>query len=236
MNLIKQNKLLNEHLAGRHTESEEQTYTNARSQFRGGDEDFLALVQEYGDLAPEKKGLFLKEHGISVHDSALSLAVSPEMGEFLFNLTLSKRPKSILELGSSNGVSTLYFAEALRVGGGGRVIATEMEAAKCEVLRNDVRTLGLADFVDVREGDVFETVNNLEGSFDILFIDIWASSYLDIFKEVEHLLAPGAIVLADNMYTAFGEVQAFRAYLTSKQNISNTTLAFESGVEFAIVM
>lgn len=236
MHQIKQNELLNEHLARRHAESEEQTYASARSQFSGSGEEFLSLVKQYGDLAPDKKGIFLKEHGISVQDSALSLAVSPEMGEFLFNLTLSKRPKSILELGSSNGVSTLYFAEALRVGGGGQIVATEMEAAKCEVLRNDVRALGLADFVDVREGDVFETAKNLGGSFDILFIDIWASRYLDIFKEVEHLLAPGAIVLADNMYTAFEEVQAFRAYLTSKPNVSNTTLAFESGVEFGVVM
>jgi predicted O-methyltransferase YrrM len=236
MNQIKQNRLLGEHLARRHAESEEQIRSNARFQFSGSDEDFLSLVKQYGDLAPDKKGLFLKQHGISVQDSALSLAVSPEMGEFLFNLTLSRRPKSILELGSSNGVSTLYFAEALRVCGSGQVVATEMEAAKCEVLRNDVQALGLADFVDVREGDVFETVNNLGGSFDILFIDIWASGYLDIFKEVEHLLAPSAIVLADNMYTAFEEVQTFRAYLASKQNISNTTLAFESGVEFGVVM
>ena len=88
MHQIKQNELLNEHLTRRHAESEEQTYASARSQFSGSDEDFLCLVKQYGDLAPDKKGVFLKEHGISVQDSALSLAVSPEMGEFLFNLTL----------------------------------------------------------------------------------------------------------------------------------------------------
>ena len=236
MNKIKQNKLLYEHLVHRHGESEEQTYAKARSQYKGNDEDFFSLVKQYGDLASDKKGIFLKEHGISIQDSALSLAISPEMGEFLFNLTLSKRPKSILELGSSNGVSTLYFAEALRVSGGGRVLATEMEASKCETLRNDVRALGLADFVEVCEGDVFETVKNLREPFDIIFIDIWASSYLDIFKAVEHLLAPRTTVLADNMYTAFEEVQEFRAYLNASPKICNTTLSFESGVEFAVVM
>jgi len=236
MNKIKQNKNLYEYLVRRHVESEEQTLAMARSQIKGSDEDFLSLVKQYGDLAPEKKGLFLKEHGISIEDPTLSLAISPEMGEFLFNLTLSKKPSSVLELGSSNGVSTLYFAEALRLCGGGRVIATEMEVAKCAALRNDVRALGLADYVEVREGDVFETVKNLQGAFDIVFIDIWASGYLDIFKEVEHLLAPGAMILADNMYTAFDEVQAFRTYLEAKPNISNTTLAFESGVEFGVVV
>ena len=236
MHKIKHNKPLSELLASRHTESEKQIYAKARSQFNGSDEEFFSLARQYGDLAPDKKGIFLKQHDISVQDSALSLAISPEMGEFLFNLTLSKRPRVILELGSSNGVSTLYFAEALRVSGGGRVIATEVEASKCQTLRNDVQALGLADYVEVREGDVFETAKNLRGPFDILFIDIWASSYLDIFKEVEYLLAPGSIVLADNMYTAFEELQAFRAYLSAKPNISNTTLPFESGVEFCVVM
>ena len=236
MNPLQLNKILSTHLTRLHEESETETYANARSQFDGSDEAFLLLAQQYGDLAPDKKGAFLKAHGISVQDAALSLAISPEMGEFLFNLTLSKKPKAILELGSSNGVSTLYFAEALRVSGGGRLTATEMEAVKCTALRNNVRTVGLTDFVELYEGDVFETVSNLQGPFDIIFIDIWASGYLDIFKEVEHLLASGTIILADNMYTSFEEVQPFKDYLNALPNICTTTLPLESGVEFAVVL
>jgi len=236
MKPIKMNSLLSEHLSRLHEKSEAETYAKARSQFNGTDEAFLVLAREYADLAPDKKGAFLSAHGISVQASALSLAVSPEMGEFLFSMALAKDASSILELGSSNGVSSLYFAEALRVRGGGKVIATELEAAKCAALRVNAAAVGLGDLVDLRQGDVFETVKTLQGPFDIVFIDIWASGYLDIFKAVEPLLVPGTVVLADNMFTSPEEVQPFKAYLNAMPGIYNVTLPFESGVEFAVVL
>lgn len=236
MHAVNGNDPLRQRLSHLHAQSEAQTYASARAQFTGSDETFVALAKQYAQLAPEHKGEFLASHGISVQDSALSLAISREMGEFLFNMVLSKRAKSILELGSSNGVSTLYFAEALRRSGGGSVIATEREAEKCSALLENVRAAGLADFVDLRCGDVFETVRQVRGPFDIVFIDIWAAGYLDIFKAVEPLLVPGTVILADNMFTSFAEVRPFKEYLDSKANICNTTLSFESGVEFAVVV
>lgn len=235
MTTLNQNNRLGELLKRRHAESEAEIYENARSQFKGDDTEFQALAAQYGDLAPEKKGLLLKEHGISVQAPDLSLAISAEMGEFLFNLTLLKRPESILELGSSNGVSTFYFAEALRLNGGGRIVATELEADKCASLQRDAEVLGLSEYIVLHEGDVFETVQRLQGSFDMVFIDIWASGYLSVFKEIEHLLVPGSVILADNMYTAFEEVRPFLDYLNDHSRYSATTLAFESGVAFAVV-
>ena len=225
-----------DYLSRLHQQSEVETYAYARSQFTGSDEEFAELATQFADLAPDKKGTFLSSHGIAVQDSSLSLAVSAEMGEFLYTLTLAKGASSVLELGSSNGVSTLYFAEALRVRGGGMVIATELETAKCAALQCNVAAVGLADFVDLHQGDVFETVGRIHGPFDIVFIDIWASGYLDIFKVVEHLLVPGTIILADNMFTAQEQVRPFKEYLNAMPRVQTCTLAFESGVEFAVVL
>jgi len=236
VNLFDWRTPLGKRLAELHTESEAQTYASARAQYPGSDAAFRELAREYGELAPERKGAFLQAHGISVQDPALSLAISREMGAFLFNLVLARRAGSILELGSSNGVSTLYFAEALRRLGGGRVVATELEAAKCAALRGNVEAAGLAPFVELHEGDVFESVKALQGPFDLVFIDIWAAGYLDIFQQVERLLAPGSVVLADNMFTAAEAVMPFKAHLEGRADISNTTLPFESGVEFAVVL
>ena len=86
------------------------------------------------------------------------------------------------------------------------------------------------------EGDVFETAKNLQGPFDILFLDIWASDYLKMFEKVELLLAPGVVVLADNMFTVFEDVKPFHAYLAANPNISDTTLPFESGLEFGVIV
>lgn len=236
MNIIELNRGLSACLSSLHKKSEDEIHAKARAQFNGSDKAFSDLLKQYGALVPIEKGPFLKTHGISVQDSSLSLAISPEMGHFLFNLTLSKRPDSILELGSSRGVSTLYFAEALRILGRGKVVATEMEDSKCDTLWRNVESLGLAPCVDLRRGDVFSTVEAMNETFDMVFIDIWASGYLDIFRIVEKRLKPGALILADNMYTSSDEVLPFKTFLDQHPSISNFTLDFESGVGFGIVL
>jgi len=84
--------------------------------------------------------------------------------------------------------------------------------------------------------DVFQTVTELDGTFDMVFIDVWANAYLDLFKRIEHLLRPGSIVLADNMYTAEDAVRPYKQYLDADPRFSSTTLGFESGIEFTVVV
>ncbi|VWC49189.1 SAM-dependent methyltransferase [Burkholderia lata] len=225
-----------------HEESRTEIVARARAQFQGSNEDFLSLTEEYEAIAPRLRGRFLETFGLSSDDfeslegSPLSLAVSPETGGFLRNMVLSQRPTRILELGSSCGVSTLYFAEALRTLGRGVVVATERDALKFARLRDHVRTAGLDAYVDMREGDVFETVAELDGTFDMVFIDVWADAYLKLFRQIERLLRPGSVVLADNMYTAEDAVRPYKHYLDNDPRFSTTTLDFESGVEFTVVV
>ncbi|OXJ25698.1 MULTISPECIES: O-methyltransferase [Burkholderia] len=225
-----------------HEESRTEIVARARAQFHGSNEDFLSLAEEYEAIAPRLRGRFLETFGLSSDDfdspegSPLSLAVSPETGGFLRNMVLSQRPARILELGSSCGVSTLYFAEALRTLGRGVVVATERDALKFTRLRDHVRTAGLDAYVDMREGDVFETVAELDGTFDMVFIDVWADAYLKLFRQIERLLRPGSVVLADNMYTAEDAVRPYKHYLDNDPRFSSMTLDFESGVEFTVVV
>jgi predicted O-methyltransferase YrrM len=76
-----------------------------------------------------------------------------------------------------------------------------------------------------------------EGSrFDLDYYDIWANGYLEIFKKVDPLLKAGSIIVADNMFTAFEEVCPFMECLDERSDIVNTTLNFESGVEFGVIL
>lgn len=224
-----------------HEQSQAEVMNRARSQFNGSNETFLKLAQQYDSLAPRLRGQFLRTHGLSSEDAessqgtALSLAVSAELGHFLSNMVLSTQPVRILELGSSCGVSTLYFAEALRTLGRGTVVATELDAAKCAHLRTHVRAADVESYVDLREGDVFRTVSELDGTFDMVFIDVWSSMYLRLFRQIERLLRPGSIVLTDNMYTAEDAVRPYKQYLDENPRFSSTTLNFESGLEFTVV-
>lgn len=225
-----------------HEQSQQQSIARARAQFSGCDEDFARLLGDYMSLAPSHKGKFLKRYGLSTGDTQtsqgtpMSLAVSPEMGRFLRKLVLMRRPARILELGSSYGVSTLYFASALRQIGSGEIIATELDAHKCEVLRENLRAAGVQAWVDLREGDVFDAVGRLEGSFDMIFMDVWASLYLDLFRKIEPFLKPGSVVITDNMYTAEAEVRAFKQYVGAHPAYASMTLDFESGVELTVMV
>ncbi|REG51838.1 putative O-methyltransferase YrrM [Paraburkholderia sp. BL6669N2] len=225
-----------------HEQSQTEVIARARAQFQGSSQEFQDLAEEYDMLAPRLRGRFLETLGLSSEDfessqgTPLSLAVSAETGRFLRNMVLSHKPARILELGSSCGVSTLYFAEALRTLGSGMVVATELDAVKCAYLRDHVRTAGVDAYVELREGDVFQTISELDGTFDMVFIDVWASTYLELFKQIERLLRPGSIVFADNMYTAEDAVRPYKHYLDSNPRFSTTTLDFESGVEFTVVV
>ncbi|WP_443678667.1 O-methyltransferase, partial [Paraburkholderia unamae] len=72
--------------------------------------------------------------------------------------------------------------------------------------------------------------------FDMVFIDVWADAYLKLFRQIERLLRPGTIVLADNMYTSEDAVRPYKHYLDNDPRFSTTTLDFESGVEFTVVV
>jgi len=225
-----------------HEQSEGQVFARARSQFQGTDREFAMLLGQYLEMIPSRKGDFLKEHGFSTADAqssqgtAMSLAISPEMGQFLYNLTLMRRPARILELGSSYGVSTLYFASALHRIGQGQIIASELDASKCEKLKHHLQAAGLQHLVAVWEGDVFDLFNKLDGHFDMVFMDTWSNLYLDLFQQLEPFLKPGSVVITDNMYTAPDEVRDFKQYVDGNPKFSSTTLDFESGVEFTVMI
>ncbi|RAR48849.1 putative O-methyltransferase YrrM [Paraburkholderia unamae] len=225
-----------------HEQSQSEVMARARAQFQGPSEEWLTLTEEYEMIAPRLRGRFLETLGLSSEDfessqgTPLSLAVSAETGRFLYNMVLSHRPARILELGSSCGVSTLYLADALRTLGRGTLVATELDAVKCAYLRSHVKAAGVDAWVDLHEGDVFQTVAEFDGTFDMVFIDVWADAYLKLFRQIERLLRPGTIVLADNMYTAEDAVRPYKHYLDNDPRFSTTTLDFESGVEFTVVV
>jgi predicted O-methyltransferase YrrM len=241
MDTIKDDRKLHALLSELHQDSEEELAARARSIFGGSEEEFGRLAHQYEALAPKSKGRFLREHGLSFEGAAysesanMSLSISPEMGDFLHNLVLAVRPATVLELGSSRGVSTLYLAAAVRRLGTGKVTATEISPDKCSLIRSSLSHTGLAPFVDLREGDVFETIATFEEPFDFIFLDVYAGMYLPVMQKMEPLLRSGTVLVADNMYTSERELEEFKAYLTNHRAWASTTMDFESGVEFLVV-
>jgi predicted O-methyltransferase YrrM len=129
----------------------------------------------------------------------LWLPVSRQTGELLYMLARSTNARTIVEFGTSFGISTLYLAAALRDNGGGRLISSEFEVSKVARARQNLAEGGLADLVEIREGDALQTLStDLPDSIDLLLLDGAKSLYPEVLALVEGRLRPGALVIADD--------------------------------------
>lgn len=127
------------------------------------------------------------------------LAVSPETGHLLYMLARSSRARTIVEFGTSFGISTLHLAAGLRDNGGGRLITTEFEPSKAARARENLIAGGLIDLVEIREGDALKTLSiDLPDPIDLVLLDGAKALYPDILGLLEGHLGPGAIIVADN--------------------------------------
>lgn len=129
----------------------------------------------------------------------LWLPVSRQTGELLYMLARSTNARTIVEFGTSFGISTLYLAAALRDNGGGRLISSEFEVSKVVRARQNLAEGGLGDLVEIREGDALQTLStDLPDSIDLLLLDGAKSLYPEVLALVESRLRPGALVIADD--------------------------------------
>ncbi|MBB3441541.1 class I SAM-dependent methyltransferase [Rhizobium sp. BK379] len=129
----------------------------------------------------------------------LWLPVSRQTGELLYMLARSTNAKTVVEFGTSFGISTLYLAAALRDNGGGRLISSEFEVSKVARARQNIAEGGLADLVEIRAGDALETLSaDLPDCIDLLLLDGAKSLYPEVLALVEGRLRPGALVIADD--------------------------------------
>jgi predicted O-methyltransferase YrrM len=131
----------------------------------------------------------LFEHGRHDH---------PEEGRFLYLIARANNAKRIVEFGCSFGISTVYLAAAARENRGS-VLTTEFEPMKVAGARENLSSAGLADVVTVLEGNALETLQNIEGPIDLLFLDGMKHLYLSVLELLRQRLRLGAVILADNV-------------------------------------
>lgn len=127
------------------------------------------------------------------------LAVSKDTGTLLYMLARHSQARSIVEFGTSFGISTLHLAAALRDNGGGRLITSEFEPSKIARARANLTDAGLIDLIEMREGDAMQTLStDLPETIDLVLLDGAKALYLDILSLLESRLRPSAFVVADN--------------------------------------
>lgn len=127
------------------------------------------------------------------------LPVSRQTGTLLYMLARSFAVRDIVEFGTSFGISTLHLAAALRDNGGGRLITCEFEPSKVARARANLAAGGVADLVEIRQGDALETLSrDLPETIGMVLLDGAKPLYPDILRLLEARLRPGAFIVADN--------------------------------------
>lgn len=165
---------------------------------------YLACEQTDGAVCSHAQEEILKrgaacDSGIADLLDTAYMPVSREMGMFLYIIARAQRSRSIVEFGTSFGISTVFLAAAVRDNGVGRVITTERNPEKVRSARRNLEEAGLGDLVEVREGDALSTLAELDGTVDLLLLDGWKDAYLPVLKLVEPRLRPGSLVIADDL-------------------------------------
>jgi len=130
-----------------------------------------------------------------------SIDVTPLQGRFLELLVRATGARRALEIGTLGGYSTLWLARALPVGG--IVVTLELEARHAEVARENLKSAGLADRVDLRVAPALQTLETIAleqiDPFDLIFIDADKAGYPDYLRWSLKLSRPGTLIVADNV-------------------------------------
>jgi predicted O-methyltransferase YrrM len=168
------------------------------------------------------------------------VALDRDKAEFCYQLCRATDARRIVEIGTSFGVSTLYLAAAVRDNvragsGGGVVIGTEYEPVKASAARAHFAQAGLSRFIDLREGDLRETLAHIDGPVDFVLVDIWIAMARVALELVSPHLRAGAVVLCDNTEQYRNEYADYFAFLANPANGYRTmTLPFDGGLELSV--
>jgi predicted O-methyltransferase YrrM len=164
------------------------------------------------------------------------VALDREKGKFCYQLCRSLRAARVVEAGTSFGVSTLYLAAAVRDNRveNGVVIGTEFEPKKAEVARANFVEAGLGEFIELREGDLRQTLQDVGDPVDFMLVDIWDVA-LPALERVSASLRPGAIVVCDNTAVDASEYRGYFEFVNDPKNRFRTmTVPFAGGFELTV--
>lgn len=188
------------------------------------------FLQIAGEL--EEKDLQFREmlaEKTTIDTARETWSVTREVGEFLYHLVLDKQPKHIVEVGMSQGYSTVWLAEAAREYGG-KVTTIEIEESKIIAARERFDALGYQDTVTVLEGDARIILEKWTGPIDFLFLDAIKRDYITYLRSIERQLTKNAVVVADDVIEWRRKLDDFFDYIEGNSSYQVSVLELGHGV------
>lgn len=165
------------------------------------------------------------------------LAITVDTGIFFSVLLKAIKARRILEVGTSAGFSTLWFADAMGKNYNTRVITIEMNPQKVELALKNFKEAGVDKMIEIKQGIALDLLHKLKGKFDFIFLDADKENIIRYFDLVLPMVRIGGIIAADNMLYPDHFRPAMRKYaryVHSKPNIQSVTVPIGMGEEITI--
>jgi predicted O-methyltransferase YrrM len=187
------------------------------------DEQLTALLDE------------LHRHGVS-HDAGEPdrldrlRNLEPDTAALLALLVRATRARKVLELGTSNGYSTLWLADALRTNGG-RLVSVEIDADRSAQAAANLDRAGLGSVVDLCVADAADVLEeSTDEQWDLIFLDAERPAYPGYWPDLVRTLTPGGLLAVDNVISHADQVAEFRALLAADPRVTEALAPTGAGL------
>jgi predicted O-methyltransferase YrrM len=156
--------------------------------------------------------------------------VEPDSAALLALLLRATGARAVLELGTSNGYSTLWLADA--VGSvGGRLVSVELDAQRSARAARNLDRGGLGGVVELRVQDAAQTLRaSPDSAWDMIFLDAERDAYAVYWPELLRALRPGGLLAVDNVLSHADELGEFRALVAAEAGVSEAVAPTGAGL------
>ncbi len=177
----------------------------------------------------------MHRHGVA-HDAARAdrlerlRNVEPDSAQVLALLVRATGARRLLEIGTSNGYSTLWLADALR-STGGRMLTVDTDAGRSALAARNLERAGLAELVDLRVEDAAATLRGEpDAGRDMVFLDAERPFYPGYWPDLVRVLRPGGLLAVDNVISHAEQLTAFRTLVADDDRVSEALVPTGAGV------
>ncbi len=161
--------------------------------------------------------------------------VEPPTAELLGVLIRATGARRILELGTSNGYSAIWLADAAQ-DTGGSVVSVDVDASRTELARRNLRSAGLEKRVELRTEDAAQTLaGSKDSEWEFVFLDAERPAYAGYVRELVRTLAPGGLLAVDNVRSHEHELVEFTALIEAERALTQTVVPVGAGLRLAVL-
>ena len=156
--------------------------------------------------------------------------VEPESAQLLSVLVRATGARAVLELGTSNGYSTVWLADAVRATGG-RLTTVDIDAGRSDRAAANLDRARLRPYVELRVEDAAESLRaSRDGQWDMIFLDAERPAYTTYWDDLQRTVRPGGLLAVDNVISHAEQVADFRAQVGDSKGVSEALAPTGAGV------